>query len=563
MQKDKIIGKVIATESKPTTIDNFYFWTKQDLILNPFDVVKIEHINNSVSYGVIEEISHITDSVSFLSNFISSDFGDINCSGNTYRVGMNYVYGKVIYNTENIYLPLQNDAKVSLANKEEIIRALGLLKEDSEYGLVCGYLNMYQGMNDCAPVRIPVPMDTRFLIGPEGAHLNISGISGLASKTSYAMFLLKALQDKMMAAKDDNKDDVAYILFNVKGTDLLSIDKEPDKISKGVGSYSDIVDEYKKLGLSPTPFKQVQYFYPYSDKNQNNTYANKNNILQEQMDEKKAFYYKFPCNQDNKENLDLMFSNIDDSNQTMDAILNFIATDHSFQHENSWEEFIKKIDNKQQAGSADSKKEITVQSWRKFARIIKSNINGKKLFDDVKMNSNEIELLDKINEIKPNDVYVIDIARLDENMQNFVFGNVIRYIYNLKLGGDEGCNPPSKIIIFMDELNKYASSDIPKNSPILRQILDIAERGRSLGIILFAAEQFRSAIHDRVTGNSSASAYGRTNAIEIEKKDYRYIPQVYKNIMTRLEQGEYIIHNPAFRTMLKIKFPKPIYKESK
>lgn len=41
-------------------------------------------------------------------------------------------------------------------------------------------------------------MDSRFLIGPEGAHLNISGISGLAAKTSYAMFLLKAIQDKCL-----------------------------------------------------------------------------------------------------------------------------------------------------------------------------------------------------------------------------------------------------------------------------------------------------------------------------------------------------------------------------
>ena len=115
----------------------------------------------------------------------------------------------------------------------------------------------------------------------------------------------------------------------------------------------------------------------------------------------------------------------------------------------------------------------------------------------------------------------------------------------------------------IDELNKYASTDTPKSSPILRQILDIAERGRSLGIILFSAEQFRSAIHNRVTGNCSTHAYGRTNAIEIAKADYKYVPQVYKNMMTRLKQGEYIVQNPVFRSLLNIKFPKPIYKQYK
>ncbi len=148
-------------------------------------------------------------------------------------------------------------------------------------------------------------------------------------------------------------------------------------------------------------------------------------------------------------------------------------------------------------------------------------------------------------------------------MQSFIFGSVIRYIYELKLESDETKEIPSKVIIFVDELNKYASTDIPKSSPILRQILDIAERGRSLGVILFGAEQFKSSIHTRVVGNCSAHAYGRTNAIEISKSEYKFIPNVYKSMMTRLKQGEYIIHNPAFRSLLNIKFPKPVYKQFK
>ena len=57
----KVIGKVIATEKNPSTIDDFYFWTKQDLILNPFDVVKISHLQNSISYGVIVSVSGVSD----------------------------------------------------------------------------------------------------------------------------------------------------------------------------------------------------------------------------------------------------------------------------------------------------------------------------------------------------------------------------------------------------------------------------------------------------------------------------------------------------------------------
>ena len=119
---------------------------------------------------------------------------------------------------------------------------------------------------------------------------------------------------------------------------------------------------------------------------------------------------------------------------------------------------------------------------------------------------------------------------------------------------------PDRIIIFIDELNKYASNDVPKSSPILRQLLDITERGRSLGIVLFGAEQFVSDIHKRVKGNCATQAFGRTNAIEITKEDFRFVPAVYKTMLTRLKQGEYIIQNPVFRSMLNVNFPLPIYK---
>lgn len=69
---NNIIGRVLATEKNPTTIDDFTFWTDPELILNPFDIVKVQHVNNSFSYGVIEDIAHITDAASFLTNFISS-----------------------------------------------------------------------------------------------------------------------------------------------------------------------------------------------------------------------------------------------------------------------------------------------------------------------------------------------------------------------------------------------------------------------------------------------------------------------------------------------------------
>jgi len=557
----KIIGRVAATEKVPTTIDEFYFWTDKEKLLNPFDVVKVNHIKNSVTYGVVEEISHITDAASYLTSYISNDFGNIELTPNTHRIGMNFVKARVVGNTGNVYIPVIDGSEVSFANKKEIQEALGLDKV--KHPLACGYIEMYEGNEE--KVILPVHLNSHFLTGPEGAHLNISGISGLAAKTSYAMFLLKAIQYKYLKEIDLERDDsTAFVLFNVKGTDLLTIDEPNPDLKK------EEKDLYEKLGLDSQPFENVKYFYPYSE-NGCNSYAKKKEV-NHQIDQNRAFKYKYTYEKD-RDKLDLLFANIDDTLGTMDSIINFILTEQGeFGRIRNWSDFLKEIDEYCKTGKEKRKdgSEITVNSWRKFKRIIRKSIKSKHHEDtfakQIISEKSEVRLQDEINNINKNDVYVIDIARLDEDMQAFVFGDVIRSVYDLKLGqsGDrEEDEIPSKIIVFVDELNKYASNDVPKSSPILRQIIDITERGRSLGIILFSAEQFKSAIHDRVKGNCSTHAYARTNAIEISKNDYRYIPQVYKNMMTRLKQGEYIIQNPVFRSLLNIKFPKPIYKQGK
>ena len=557
----KIIGKVLATEKNSSTMEEFYFWTRPELVLNPFDVVKVEHINNSKTYGVVEEISHITDSASFLSDYISNDFGDIHTAPITHRIAMNYVKAKIVGNTENIYIPVLNGTSVSIAEKEEVSYALGL--STIKHPIPCGYLEMYQGAEEADRVRLTVNVDAKYLIGPEGAHLNISGISGLAAKTSYAMFLLKGIQDKCLKALSDADEeadeDVAFVIFNVKGTDLLAIDEPNDFESEE--EREKVLAIYDELGLSKSPFKNVHYYYPYSNAHSLNTYLKKDS-MNHNIDIGKAHMFKYVYRRD-KENLDLMFSSVDDPGQTMESILNYIISERgNFGNLDSWEDFLKEVKKCGEAGGHGDK-EISVLSWRKFERIVKKSIYHNPLFGFIKDTDREVRLSQSLSQIRKNEVHVIDIAKLSDDMQAFVFGDAIKAIYNLKLSPDDEANPPSKIIIFIDELNKYASSDVPKTSPILRQVLDIAERGRSLGIVLFGAEQFKSAIHQRVTGNCSTFAYGRTNAIELTKSDYRFIPSIYKSMMARLNQGEYIIQNPVFRSLLNIMFPKPIYKQFK
>ena len=158
----------------------------------------------------------------------------------------------------------------------------------------------------------------------------------------------------------------------------------------------------------------------------------------------------------------------------------------------------------------------------------------------------------------------MDIAKLDEQIQFLVFGDIVKSVYELKHGEidrEVTDDLPSKIVLFVDELNKYAPQSSSKSSPLLEYLLEITERGRSEGVILLSAEQFRSGVHDRVKGNSSTDVYGRTNAIEISKPDYRYIPKVFANMITKLGKGDLIVNHAVFPTPLKVSFPYPSYKQ--
>jgi DNA helicase HerA-like ATPase len=553
----RLIGRVLATEKNPTTMEKFCFWTEQNEKLGAFDIVKVKHLDGSFTFGVIENISHITDAQSFLTNFISSDFGDVNITEPTFRVGMNYAEAKVSFNDRYIYTPVHNNAEVFLATQDEITFALGLL--DVQNPLVCGSLTMYEGTPD--KVTLSVHLNSQFLLGPEGAHMNISGISGLASKTSYAMFLMKAIQDQYLA-KTDADDSVAFVIFNVKGRDLLSIDKANDFDGDDEQKIK-VLQEYANMGLSTDPFKKVRYFIPFSEP----TSAKRSTYLGPDDEARyikggKLQKYKYVYEAD-KESIEMMFANVDDPQQTMESIISkIIDTDDSdFSSLTTWDNCMDKVSEKSQKGQGKGD-DISVLSWRKFKRVFRKAIQDEMFANRAESSKAECRLGDALKTIQPNEVCVIDIAKLAEDKQAFVFGDSMRTLYNLKLGEYEGVTPPSRIVIFIDELNKYASKDVPKGSPILREILEVTERGRSLGIVLFAAEQFRSNINDRVTGNCATHAYGRTNSIETSTRDYGSLPSTYKSMLTRLEQGDYLIQNPIFRSLLKIHFPRPIYKQN-
>lgn len=291
--------------------------------------------------------------------------------------------------------------------------------------------------------------------------------------------------------------------------------------------------------------------------------------MEEQFDAQQAANFVYTFDHDIGK-VDMLFANVDDPNYTIESILNYIDYGTEFKGDLSWTDFKDKLKEFCSKGSSkNNNSSILIQSWQRFRRLINNSIN-----DDIFVNAissareqHQVYLSDEVLNINGGEMMVVDIAGITEQLQCLVFGDIIRSVYSLKHGDfdpEERKNKkpiPKRIIIFVDELNKYAPSTSSKSSPLLANLLDITERGRSEGVVLFSAEQFRSAIHERIKGNCGTNVYGRTNAIEVSRPDYKFVPTVYANMMTRLKKGDLILHHPVFKTLLKIQFPFPSYNQ--
>jgi DNA helicase HerA-like ATPase len=553
-----IIGLSSATSSDPNTSDAFSFWLAPGIIVNPFDIVEAEQVapqGTSRTFGIVTALTHSTDAPTHLSNFISNDFGQsVEKSPNTPRQGTTVAHVAVLSNDQDIYMPVMNDRPVRFADAHGVHLALGLDRIPERYRVPAGLIRMSNG------TEVPIYLDLRYVLGPEGAHVNITGISGLATKTSYAMFLIQSILQT--AKRTGQRDRIAVIILNVKHGDLLSIDQPP----RG-GLEPEQHEMWERLGLTPRPFDRVRYLLPYGKDTSRTGRPNSFRLPDRNW---KIYAYSL---QDTYTKLDLLLSQIPDPWDALSALVGEITAGLSDPKTGQWgprEKWGKVTDWRSllygpplvdpKTGQSQKVDEVQAVTVGRFRRILRRIVETRQSGLFVSQRRRGIASIhEEIARIRGGEVVVVDIAKLTDDEQTLVFGDILRTIYALYAEGSEEADElPDKVIIFVDELNKYAPAR-ERESPIIEQVLDIAERGRSLGVVLFGAEQFMSAIHERVAGNCATQVIGRSGSAELSAPHYRFLDPAVKANITRLEKGELVISHATYRQPVKIVFPKPAY----
>ncbi len=447
------------------------------------------------------------------------------------------------------FVPPLPGSEVRLAAGEERDAALDFDEVEPDRRLPAG-LSRYDE---------PIYLDLDFIDGTKGAHINISGISGVATKTSYATFLLYALFNSGVLAGEAMH--TKGLIFNVKGEDLLFLDHpnarlEPDQRQR-----------YAALGLQPAPFTSVGVLAPPRPNDPNATPATGARHYGV-----RPYFWSIAdfCSQ---QLLPFLFADAQDERQQYTIVVQSVAA-----------QLARCAD---RTAAADGSVRIGKSTIRRFGELVNAierqlipddpdqapdprwsgraigpgTINAfvRRLHASVRhlhhlIRADVADAPAHAIDLDSNQLTVVDIHQLHDRAKRFVVGVVLRQAFEAK--ESSGTSKPLQFVV-LDELNKYAPRD--GSSPIKEILLDVAERGRSLGIILIGAQQTASEVERRVVANSAVRVVGRLDSAEAGREQYGFLPGVQRQRATILKPGSMYVSQPRLPVPLLVEFPFPAW----
>lgn len=406
----------------------------------------------------------------------------------------------------------------------------------------------------------PVYLDLDFLDGTRGAHVNISGISGVATKTTYAMFLLYAMfhSDVLGAYRANTK----AIVFNVKGEDLLWLDKPNARLPDEARA------DYEGLGLPVGPFDSVGLWAPPKEDHKGKAIPS----VETRSEGVQAFYWTLREFVE-EHFLRFLFVEADDERSQIADLVARVELhlerecrpdpDHPaalIYHDPHTDKTLLIEDFDGLVELILEKVEDEHGGWR--GRLSDSTVAAfERRLDAARYRVRHL-IWGRQAENAPahrinwdaNQVTVIDIHNLHDRAKRFVTGVVVKRLFEQK--ETMGQRQPLHFLV-LDELNRYAPRE--GQSPIKDVLIDLAERGRSLGMVLIGAEQTASEVERRIISNSAFRVVGRLDTAEAGRSDYGFLPAVTRARAGILKPGSMILQQPHIPVPLQVHFPFPAW----
>ncbi len=558
MSEQQAVGRVLGTEHTSTqefrvVLDDENYLQLDDLVLVRTEVPKAGEVR---TYGVVTESEGIYEGASFESD--------------TFRIA------------EEGILPAEKvrSARVAVTRVDPelwvapdpggvVFRASGEERDKALY---------VDEMGRPLPVGIgrdeqPVYADLDFFDGRKGGHMSISGISGVATKTSFALFFLRMLTGRPEIV-GEGAANLRVLVFNVKGEDLLWLDK-PNRFLDDEASAT-----WRRLGVDPVPFPSVSIWAP-PRRQSGDVVVPDTGGRQEGVDafawtprefiDEGLLRFLFTDAADARNQLSFVEERVrvqlrrwavDVAGQPGAVVLRepppggWPATEQATPSPgervifglsdlvDALEEFLEPVDGEEpdrawsgrtQGGTISAFMRRLYAASHRLGHLIRAGASRR---------------IDRAAA----QVTVVGIQSLHDLGQRFVVGALLQETFEEK--EQTGQRLPLSVIV-LDELNKYAPRE--GHSPLKEMLIDIAQRGRSLGVLLVGAQQTASRVAPEVLENAALRVAGRLDAAEAERSEYGWMLPSTRARARLLKPGTMVVSQPAIPVPLVLTFPFPAW----
>ncbi len=396
----------------------------------------------------------------------------------------------------------------------------------------------------------PAWLDLDFLDGTRGAHVNISGVSGVATKTSYATFLLYGLFHS--GALGGEALNTRALVFNVKGEDLLFLDRANARLDPTQAA------RYRALGLTAGPFRSVSFWAPPR--------RGTEEVIPDvatRLSDVSSYLWTL-------------------AELCAEGLLPFLFTDAS--DERQYSMVVHNVTARLRHAEPRDDGGVTIEGHaivrlRDLVELVAERVQDETTRRDwagpaigagtvaafvrrLHGAARHLEHLIRGGVADPErhrirrdaQVTVVDLHNLHERAQRFVVGVELARAFEEK---ERTGRPDPRWYVVLDELNKHAPRE--GSSPIKEILLDIAERGRSLGILLIGAQQTASEVERRILANSAIRVTGRLDSGEAQRSEYGWLPPVLRRRATIVKPGTMVLSQPELPLPLVLEFPFPAW----
>ena len=547
----QIIGKVASPPRRESTSNEFHFWVKRGELVEKTQIVKTESRIGTESiefYAIVEEVYRQSRKRDIGEEFDAFD-GDVDYQPEFQSEGVTFATASILRTNPPLLAPPLEQSSVYLGSEADA--QLAYRFDEIEHPLTVGLIK--NGGNAIAGTGV---IDLDYLLGVNGGHMNVNGIAGRGTKSSFLLFvvyqLLKAARDRAIERPSDpNPLMVVPIILNVKGYDLFHIDKWSRRYKP-----SEHKADWQALGVNnPEPFNNVAFYAPQMPGGKIPVPTGRNDTVQAyswslgDIVEKGLFPYLFADDESINDNFRALVLDIE-AYLTRETIQNDGDIIFSLQpgSPQTFQALLEWLDDEDNRSSNFSSHHLA--TWRKLRRklgLLINEGNGVLRRDD--RNGNPFDLGTR----NTSDPIVIDLNSLAKvpSLQRFVVATIFQQLVRERTG----TNRVNGLVylVALDELNRFA----PRGSkdPITKLIETVAAEMRSQGIILLGAQQQASKVSDRVIENASIRVLGRSGSLELSQSVWRSLSKSAQRKATELAVNEKMIiqdNEPMY-----VRFPLP------